>query len=176
MCLLVQVECEHQLGIECERTAAAIKQRDAAEARTAALEAQFTEYVATQRNAPEAQLKLELVEAQQAVKAAEAKLQAAVKLKQKYKQQVRLRNADLLSAWYLESRMEEVQGVRAFVSSACYQLAGTHCISGCLLLQCAFTCAFRARIVAAPLTATSMLVCLAAAGPAAGKRGCCSAS
>jgi hypothetical protein len=38
--------------------------------------------------APEAQLKGELAEAQQAVKAAEAKLAAAVKLKQKYKQQV----------------------------------------------------------------------------------------
>lgn len=45
----MQVECEHQLGIERERTAAALKQRDAAEARTAALEAQFTEYVASQR-------------------------------------------------------------------------------------------------------------------------------
>jgi hypothetical protein len=77
------------LGIERERTAAALKQRDAAEARTAALEAQFTEYVATQRNAPEAKLKGELAEAQQAAKTADAKLQAALKLKQKYKQQVR---------------------------------------------------------------------------------------
>lgn len=83
-----QVECEHQLGLERERTAAALKQRDTAESRTAALEAQFTEYVASQRNAPELQLKAELAEAQRASKAAEAKLQAALKLKQKYKQQV----------------------------------------------------------------------------------------
>jgi hypothetical protein len=69
-----------------------LKQRDAAEARTAALEAQFTEYVATQRNAPEAQLKGELAEAQQAAKASGAKLQAALKLKVKYKQQVRMTN------------------------------------------------------------------------------------
>jgi hypothetical protein len=88
--LCLQVECEHQLGIERERTAAAVQQRDAAEARTAALEAQFTQYVAAQRNAPESQLKADLAEAQQAVKAGEAKLQAALKLKQKYKQQVRM--------------------------------------------------------------------------------------
>jgi hypothetical protein len=88
----VQVECEHQLGIEREGTAAALKQRDAAEARTAALEAQFTEYVATQRNAPEAKLKAQLAELQQAAKASDAKLQAALKLKQKYKQQVRTTN------------------------------------------------------------------------------------
>lgn len=92
-----QVECEHQLGLERERTAAALKQRDAAESRTGALEAQFTEYVASQRNAPEAQLKAELAEAQRASKAAETKLQAALKLKQKYKQQVGWRIAALWS-------------------------------------------------------------------------------
>ena len=84
----LQVECEHQLGLERERTAAAIKQRDAAEARTAALESQFTEYVTAQRNAPESQLKAELADAQRAAEAAEQKLGAAMKLKQKYKQQV----------------------------------------------------------------------------------------
>jgi hypothetical protein len=46
--------------------------------------------VATQRNAPEAKLKAQMEEAQQAAKAAQAKLQAALKLKQKYKQQVGL--------------------------------------------------------------------------------------
>jgi centrosomal protein CEP120 len=86
---LLQVECEHQLGIERERTAAASQQRDAAEARAAALEVQLTELVASQRSAPESQLKVQLAEALQAAKAAEAKLHAALKLKQKYKQQVR---------------------------------------------------------------------------------------
>lgn len=101
--LCLQVECEHQLGIERERTAAAVQQRDAAEARTAALEAQFTQYVAVQRNAPESQLKAGLAEAQQAVKSGEAKLQAALKLKQKYKQQVRtrpfVRSGDDVEGW-----------------------------------------------------------------------------
>lgn len=101
--LCLQVECEHQLGIERERTAAAVQQRDAAEARTAALEAQFTQYVAAQRNAPESQLKADLAEAQQAVKSGEAKLQAALKLKQKYKQQVRtrlfVRSGDDVEGW-----------------------------------------------------------------------------
>jgi hypothetical protein len=112
------VECEHQLGIERERTAAALKQRDAAEARTAALEAQFTEYVATQRNAPEAKLKAQMEEAQQATKAAQAKLQAALQLKQKYKQQVRV----VGTMWSLPSPTA-VQHAHACTSIPCLFLA-----------------------------------------------------
>lgn len=110
-----QVECEHQLSLERDRTAAVARQRDAAEsrlltaeARAAAMEAQFTEYRAAQRATPEAQLQIQLQEAQASAAAAQARATKAVKAKKHYKEQV-LQLARELAALHQQRQQEQLQ-------------------------------------------------------------------
>eukprot|EP00878_Enallax_costatus_P021260 GHUV01022502.1.p1 GENE.GHUV01022502.1~~GHUV01022502.1.p1 ORF type:complete len:531 (+),score=261.65 GHUV01022502.1:951-2543(+) len=112
---LAQVECEHQLSLERDRTAAVARQRDAAEARllaaearAAAMEAQFTEYRAAQWATPEGQLQIQLQEAQAAAAAAQTRAGKAVKARKHYKDQV-MKLARELAALHQQRQQEQLQ-------------------------------------------------------------------
>lgn len=110
-----QVECEHQLSLERDRTAAVARQRDAAEARllaaearAAAMESQFMEYRAAQRATPEAQLQLQLQEAQAAAAAAQARATKAVKARKHYKEQV-MKLAREITSLHQQRQQDQLQ-------------------------------------------------------------------
>eukprot|EP00775_Hariotina_reticulata_P003803 gene3803-4060_t len=134
----LQVECEHQLSVERDRTAAVARQRDdaevrllAAEARAAGLEvrlsvadeAQFTEYRAAQRNTSEAQLQAALDRATQAARLAQEKAAKALKAKRQYKQQV-LQLARELAAHHEQRQAELLQELNRQQATALAQEQG----------------------------------------------------
>lgn len=101
--------------MERDRTAAVARQRDAAEsrllaaeARAAAMEAQFMEYRAAQRATPEAQLQVQLQEAQAAAAAAQARAAKTAKAKKHYKEQV-LQLARELAVLHQQRQQELLQ-------------------------------------------------------------------
>lgn len=153
-CAALQVECEHQLSLERDRTAAVARQRDAAEARllaaearAAAMEAQFAEYRAAQRATPEAQLQWQLQQAQTVAAAAEARAAKAVKAKKHYKEQV-LQLARELAAVHQQRQQEQVllqkkqqeeakakEQSRSVLTQLCVNLIRDVVMNCCLLLM-----------------------------------------
>lgn len=91
----LQADFEHQVKLERQQNADLQRQNDQlsqaqanAKAELAAVEREFSEYRAAQRNTPEADLVRQLADANEQVRRAEAKAEKAATAKQNYKEQV----------------------------------------------------------------------------------------
>eukprot|EP00798_Chlamydomonas_sp_ICE-L_P005676 gene5676-3536_t len=109
----LQVECEHQLEIERDRSAEVLRQRSALEERLAVMEARyasleqaFSRYREMQRNTSEAVLQRELMEVKENLRRSDEKLSRASKGKAAYKEQV-VKLAEQLAVVYKEQQSIE---------------------------------------------------------------------
>ncbi|WIA21573.1 hypothetical protein OEZ85_000765 [Tetradesmus obliquus] len=171
----LQVECEHQLSLERDRTAAVARQRDAAEsrllaaeARAAALEAQFSEYRSAQRDTPEAQLQLQLQEVQAAAARAEDRAARAIKLKKQYKQQV-LQLAREMAALHQQRQAEALQQLEQQQAAAAAQEQNS--LAAAQQAELSTVKEQLAQLKAAALASAVAAAAAAAASPSRGSHG-----